>query len=57
MHYSRPCKGICSTATQTGDVSSTEHVDSGEWTNDNLLLMVANKDMGTDRESSAVIKL
>lgn len=50
-------KEYVSTATQTGDVSSTEHVDSRDWTNDNLLLMVANKDTETDSESSTVIKL
>ena len=36
--------------TQTGDVSSTEYVDSGVGTNDDLFVMVANK--GTETNSN-----
>ena len=38
-----PPKECVSIETQTGDVSSTEYVDSGFGTNDDLFAMVANK--------------
>ena len=43
-------KECVSTETQTGGVSSTEYVDSGVGTNDDLFLMVANKGTETDSD-------
>ena len=41
-------KECVSIETQTGGVSSTEYVDSGTGTNDDLFVMVANKGTETD---------
>ena len=43
-------KECVSTETQTGGVSSTEYVDSGVETNDDLFVMVANKVTHTDSD-------
>ena len=41
--------------TQTGGVSSTEYVDSGVGTNDDLFVMVANKGTETDSDCHQLI--
>ena len=43
-------KKCVSIESQTGDVSSTEYVDSGVGTNDGLFVMVANKGTETDSD-------
>ena len=45
-----PPKECVSIESQTGDVSSTEYVDSGVGTNDGLFVMVANKGTETDSD-------
>ena len=48
-------KECVSIETQTGGVSSTEYVDSGVGTNDDLILMVTNKGTETDSDCHQLI--
>ena len=55
MYYSRPPTEYVSIERQTGDGSSAEYVDSGAGTNDDLFVMVANKDTENDSECHQLI--
>ena len=50
-----PTKECVSIETQMGDESSTEYVDSGVGTNDDLFAMVANKGTETDSDCHQLI--